>query len=111
VESWVPDASLQCAICGQTPCLIGMKDGKVVYEGSICGPCMWDGSAPDHCRSCGQCFSDENVLTEAGWIETRVSGLCEVCFDTLADLNALRDGAWDDQAAGEGKRRRNEGER
>jgi len=41
-----------------------------------------------HCRCCGQRFSDANVYSEAGWIETRISGLCEVCFDTVADLIA-----------------------
>lgn len=40
------------------------------------------------CRCCGQRFSDANVYSEAGWIETRISGLCEVCFDTDADLIA-----------------------
>ncbi|CAB3758458.1 hypothetical protein LMG29542_03344 [Paraburkholderia humisilvae] len=40
------------------------------------------------CRCCGQPFSDANVYSEAGWIETRISGLCEVCFDTIADLIA-----------------------
>ncbi|MGF6932952.1 hypothetical protein OKW41_002091 [Paraburkholderia sp. UCT70] len=38
------------------------------------------------CRCCGQVFSDANVFSDAGWIETRISGLCEVCFDTVADL-------------------------
>jgi len=44
-----------------------------------------------HCRICGQPFSDANVYSEAGWIETQINGLCEVCFDTLADLIARED--------------------
>ena len=44
-----------------------------------------------HCRCCGQPFSDANVYSEAGWIETQISGLCESCFDTLADLVAKED--------------------
>ncbi|OYD64814.1 UNVERIFIED_ORG: hypothetical protein BDU10_7434 [Burkholderia sp. CF145] len=40
------------------------------------------------CRCCGEPFSDANVYSEAGWIETKISGLCEICFDTLADLFA-----------------------
>ncbi|MEP9326664.1 hypothetical protein PPMP20_26570 [Paraburkholderia phymatum] len=43
------------------------------------------------CRVCGEPFSDANVYSEAGWIETRISGLCEVCFDALADLIARED--------------------
>jgi hypothetical protein len=39
-----------------------------------------------HCRCCGQVFSDRNVFSEAGWIEARISGLCEVCFDFVVDL-------------------------
>jgi hypothetical protein len=37
-----------------------------------------------HCRRCGEPFTDANVHSEAGWLETGISGLCEVCFDTLA---------------------------
>jgi hypothetical protein len=33
-----------------------------------------------------------------GWIETRISGLLEVCFDTMADFFAEDDdGEYDDQ--------------
>ena len=38
------------------------------------------------CRCCDQLFSDANVFSDAGWIEAIVSGLCEVCFDTVEDL-------------------------
>ena len=37
-------------------------------------------------RNCGERFSDSNVYSQAGWLETQISGLCEVCFDALADL-------------------------
>jgi hypothetical protein len=37
-----------------------------------------------HCRRCGEPFTDANVQSEAGWLETGISGLCETCFDTLA---------------------------
>ncbi|WP_233866764.1 hypothetical protein [Paraburkholderia adhaesiva] len=39
-----------------------------------------------HCVSCGARFSDVNVYSDAGWIETRISGLCEACFDTFVEL-------------------------
>jgi hypothetical protein len=38
------------------------------------------------CRVCGERFSDANVYSQAGWLETQISGICEVCFDTLADI-------------------------
>ena len=45
----------------------------------------------DRCRNCGERFSEANVYSHAGWLETKISGLCEVCFDTLADLIAKDD--------------------
>lgn len=35
------------------------------------------------CIDCGEEFSNNNVFTEAGWKETKISGLCEKCFDDL----------------------------
>ena len=35
------------------------------------------------CISCGELFSDENVFTEAGWREVKISCMCEECFDEL----------------------------
>ena len=37
----------------------------------------------NHCVFCGEEFSDENVFTEAGWRETKISGSCEKCFDKM----------------------------
>jgi hypothetical protein len=50
------------------------------------------------CISCREPFSEANVYSEAGWLETRVSGLCEVCFDAIADIPAT--GLDDDEATG-----------
>jgi hypothetical protein len=58
----------------------------------------------NRCRCCHQPFSDANVYTEAGWIETRISGVCEVCFDAGADLFLLEgnhDGREDEGNAGD----------
>lgn len=39
------------------------------------------------CGSCRQPFTDANVHTAAGWAETKISGLCEDCFDAVfADM-------------------------
>lgn len=35
------------------------------------------------CCTCGERFTSDNVFTDAGWAETRISGMCERCFDTL----------------------------
>lgn len=41
VDEWVPDYGRKCESCGKTPCVTGVTDGKVVYEGSLCGVCTW----------------------------------------------------------------------
>lgn len=63
-------------------------------------------SAPSasHCRCCGNRFSDGNVFSEAGWIETRISGICEVCYDAGADLFLMEgnhDGRTEENEAGD----------
>ncbi|MFC0694688.1 hypothetical protein [Paraburkholderia humisilvae] len=41
VDEWVPNYGRQCEVCGETPCVSGVRDGKVVYDGSMCGACTW----------------------------------------------------------------------
>lgn len=43
----------------------------------------------DHCVQCGEAFSNDNVFSQAGWKETKLSGLCERCFD-----DAFREAEW-----------------
>jgi len=38
---------------------------------------------PGHCIQCREGFSPSNVYSEAGWRETKISGLCERCFDEI----------------------------
>lgn len=46
----------------------------------------------NYCFACGEDFSEENVLTEAGARETQISGMCEVCFDEMcAELEEEND--------------------
>jgi hypothetical protein len=33
------------------------------------------------CINCEDPFTDKNVFTHLGWKETRISGMCERCFD------------------------------
>lgn len=39
------------------------------------------------CVCCNKPFTDENVYSEAGWRETKITQMCEKCFDdaTLSD--------------------------
>jgi hypothetical protein len=35
------------------------------------------------CISCKLPFTAERIKTSAGWRETQISGMCEVCYDEL----------------------------
>lgn len=41
------------------------------------------GETVGHCRSCKKPFSDKNVFSQAGWQETKISGMCERCWDDI----------------------------
>ena len=41
IDRYEPDYKHRCEVCGQTPVVTGVKDGKVVYQGDMCGPCTW----------------------------------------------------------------------
>lgn len=38
---------------------------------------------PGCCIQCREPFTAKNVFTDAGWRETKISGLCEQCWDNL----------------------------
>lgn len=40
---------------------------------------------PGVCINCREPFSEKNVFTEDGWKETKISNMCEKCFDGLFD--------------------------
>ena len=43
---------------------------------------MLFGETPeDCCVMCKKKFSEDNIFTEAGWQETTISKMCEVCFN------------------------------
>lgn len=41
VDAFVPDYGNDCENCGQSPVVTAEKDGKLVYKGTLCGPCTW----------------------------------------------------------------------
>jgi hypothetical protein len=45
IDAWVPDYGRSCEVCGQTPCVTGVRAGRVVYEGTMCGVCTWGEAA------------------------------------------------------------------
>jgi len=45
IDSYEPDYKRYCCNCGSKPVVTGVKNGKVVYRGEMCGPCTWGESA------------------------------------------------------------------
>jgi len=45
VDEWVPNYGRRCEVCGETPCVTGVRNGAVVYDGSLCGVCTWGDTA------------------------------------------------------------------
>lgn len=39
--------------------------------------------AERRCIQCGEKFSETNVYTKEGALETQISGICERCFDEI----------------------------
>lgn len=40
-------------------------------------------SSEARCIRCGEPFSSKNVFTREGLAEIKISGMCELCFDSL----------------------------
>jgi len=55
-----------------------LKNFKKNLEHSLFG-----NTESGHCVSCKEVFSDKNVFTDLGWKETKISKLCEKCWDKL----------------------------
>lgn len=45
IDRFEPDYKRLCCNCGKKPVVTGVKDGKVVYQGEMCGVCTWGESA------------------------------------------------------------------
>lgn len=41
VDKYEPDYNHRCEVCDADHVVTGVKDGKVVYQGSMCGVCTW----------------------------------------------------------------------
>jgi hypothetical protein len=41
LDEFKPDYAAACMRCGRSPCVTGLRDGKVVYAGRMCGVCLW----------------------------------------------------------------------
>lgn len=41
IDSYQPKLRGKCDVCGRSPTVTGVKDGKVLYDGGMCGPCTW----------------------------------------------------------------------
>lgn len=41
VDRWVPNYRTPCQNCGCLPTVTAEKNGEVVYDSQMCGPCTW----------------------------------------------------------------------
>ena len=41
IEVFEPDYGGQCHLCGESPTVIGLAGGRVIYESGMCGPCTF----------------------------------------------------------------------
>jgi hypothetical protein len=41
LDAFEPDYGTVCHECGESPCVTGIKAGRVVYESGLCGPCTF----------------------------------------------------------------------
>ena len=57
---------------------MNLQDVKDLMEKELFGE-----TPKDCCVSCKKPFSDKNVFTSAGWKETKISKMCEACWDDL----------------------------
>lgn len=42
IDRYEPDYVRSCEVCGATPVVTGVKDGRTVYTATMCGPCLWN---------------------------------------------------------------------
>ena len=45
VDSYEPDWTQECDICGASPTVTAVLNGQVVYDSGMCGPCVWGEAA------------------------------------------------------------------
>ena len=45
IDSYEPDYLCECENCGQSPCVTAVKDGVIVHQTDLCGPCTWGEAA------------------------------------------------------------------
>jgi hypothetical protein len=45
IDAYVANFEIECEVCGQTPTVECEKDGKIVHQVGMCGPCTWGEAA------------------------------------------------------------------
>ena len=40
-DRFEPDYAQECSACGQSPTVIVLRDGQVIADAGLCGPCSW----------------------------------------------------------------------
>ena len=45
IDAYVANFEIACEVCGQTPTVECEKDGKIIHQVGMCGPCTWGEAA------------------------------------------------------------------
>jgi hypothetical protein len=45
IDRYEPDYTKECEVCGTKHVVTVVRDGRVVYQGTMCGVCTWDEDA------------------------------------------------------------------
>lgn len=40
-DSYKPNYDVKCCVCGATPIVTVVRNGKVIHTTGMCGPCSW----------------------------------------------------------------------
>lgn len=41
IDGYVPSYRQRCEVCDSKPVVKGLLNGRIAYNGSMCGPCTW----------------------------------------------------------------------
>lgn len=42
IDAFAPDYGARCEVCDESPCVTGVRAGRVVYQSGMCGPCTFE---------------------------------------------------------------------
>jgi len=41
IDAFAPDYGRACEVCGSSPCVVGIREGRAVFDPGLCGVCCF----------------------------------------------------------------------